>query len=43
LTRLEATELARRVAAHDPPTIAAYFRQMLAFEFNRPRSRPPEK
>jgi hypothetical protein len=40
LTRLEGELLERLVATHDPPTVAAWLRHVLAGEFDKPLPRP---
>ena len=40
LTREEGELLSHLVERHDPPTASAYLRDLLAVEFDRPRTRP---
>ena len=40
LTVLEARRLKVAAARHDPPTVAAVLRSLIAERFDRPRSRP---
>jgi hypothetical protein len=41
LTRLEAAEVERRARQHDPPTVAAWLRDLIAGDLAGRRPKPP--